>query len=72
VLRPTTTNHHPTGTLTMFFATLELVGRITPSDHYNRIMGMLIACGTYLGGRDYALDGKVFRCFPTLIEVYSI
>jgi len=56
----------------MFFATLELVGRITPSDHYNRIMGMLIACGTYLGGRDYALDGKVFRCFPTLIEVYSI
>jgi hypothetical protein len=56
----------------LFSLTFELVATVKPSDQYNRIMGMLVACGRHLGGRDYALDGKLFRCFPEKIEIYTI
>ena len=48
---------------------LQKVETIMPSERFNRIMAMLVACGRRIGPA-FLLDGKVYHPTPTQIDIY--
>ena len=48
---------------------LQKVETIMPSERFNQIMAMLVACGRRIGPA-FLMDGKVYHPTPTQIDIY--